>query len=153
MCAHNATALKWHEQQGLLGSPVYNVYMQHDGAQAKPVNVGHVSTWLRQQDFHVLTHVAVGARVMYTTNSCKATGATNSKQGTVVDIIFAEQWPEGMQPPTPGERWVESLRVALDGGKTVTARRSLMDNTCRNIQVFSKRTFPLMLAYAMTAHK
>ena len=153
--AHNTTALEWHRAQGLLGSPIYAVHMQHDaGSAANAKAAKGAAAFVKQEGFHDLTHVAVGARVMYVSTVNKASGATNSKQGTIVGIKFADAWPEGMQPQ-PGQQWVESLKVVLDGGsgKEITVRRCIWRATTCHSQQFSKRTFPLILAYAMTAHR
>jgi ATP-dependent exoDNAse (exonuclease V) alpha subunit len=58
-----------------------------------------------------------------------------------------------MQLPQ-GSRWVSNLTVKLQtSGKEVTVSRSKHQYTFRNQQQYTKKTFPLMLAYAMTAHR
>ncbi len=142
--AHNVTALAWHLAKGKLDSAIYPVQMQHDAGNMATNN--NVRQWLEDDGFHDLTHVAVGARVMYLSTVNKARGETNSRFGTVVGITLADQAPEGMQVPA-GQRWVESITVRLDGeaGRTVTVRRSTMRITHRHGRAFSKTTFPLIL--------
>jgi hypothetical protein len=83
-------------------------------------------TWFNQKGFHLLTEVVVGCRVVYTTTINKATGATNSALGTVVEV-------ETLPQPPPGQSssgvWVEALYVQLDlTGKTVRVSRTVERN-------------------------
>lgn len=151
---HNRTALRWHQKHGdIQGQQVYSVAMQHDALSGGPEGAKKAKAWLNAPHFHQLTHVAVGARVIFNTTVNKAAGSTNSALGTVEKVITADAWPEGM----PGDRnqpRVQKLKVRLDTtGKTVTVSRTKVATTHRHGRAYSKRTFPLLLAYAMTAHR
>jgi hypothetical protein len=106
--------------------------------------------WLAKPGFHLLTHVAKGCRVVYSSTVCKATGATNSALGTVQDVLL------GPPPPgeDPSEPWVQALKVKLDlGGRVVTVSRTVQYTTRRHDRSYTKATFPLLLGYAITAHR
>ncbi|WIA28669.1 hypothetical protein OEZ86_011205 [Tetradesmus obliquus] len=143
---HNVQALKWHHANNpAVSGPVYRVDMQHDAHRHR-----HMQPWLAKPGFHLLTNVAQGCRVVYTSTVCKTTGATNSALGTVEEVVL------GPPPPCadPGQPWVQALKVRLDlGGRLVTVTRSVQRTTRRQDQDFTKATFPLLLGYAITAHR
>jgi len=89
-------------------------------------------------------------RVMFTINVNKSTGATNSACGTVVDVKL------GTPPPhwdaSRGD-WVRCLWVKLDSGATVRVSRTCMREAHFQGHTFVQHMFPLILAYAMTAHR
>jgi hypothetical protein len=124
-----------------LQGPVLEVDMVHNAAGVLPAT----DAWLNDPKFHELTHVAVGARVVYKSTVNKATGATNSKMGTVNAIK--------MVGTSASE--VHSLSVLLDGpeGRSVTVTRSMVSTTHRNGRAITKKTFPIVLGYAITAHR
>jgi hypothetical protein len=147
---HNATALLWHQRKHLLGSEVYEVHLQHDAPADGPAAAA-AREFVARPNFHELTHVAVGARVIYNTTDDKSTGATNSAQGVVVEVITGDA-PEGMQLPA-GVPWVQAVHVLLDSGEPVIAERSIFKNAHPFGVPVHKATFPIQLAYAMTAHR
>jgi hypothetical protein len=143
---HNERALKWHHAHNpAVTGPVYNVSMEHN-AQGH----SHMQGWLTRPNFHLLTKVAKGCRVVYTTTVCKTTGATNSAVGTVEDVVLGPV-PAGADPNQP---CVHALKVRLDiSGKLVTVTRSVQHTTRQQDNNYSKATFPLLLGYAITAHR
>jgi hypothetical protein len=152
--AHNATALHWHRQQRTVGNVVYPVHMQHDAGAAGPAAATAAAKWLADPDFHDLTHVAIGARVMFVATVDKAKGTTNSAMGTVIAIRLAAAAPSGMVLPE-GERWVKAVKVKLDGpgDRCAWVRRTTTATHYHQGKPIVKRTFPIILAYAMTAHR
>lgn len=143
---HNEQALRWHMANNpAVTGPVYAVQMQHNAH-----GCGHMQQWLKHPGFHLLTSVAQGCRVVYTTTVCKATGATNSAMGTVEEVVLG--------PPPPGEAsqqpWVQALKIRLDvSNKLVTVGRTVQHTTRRQDKDFIKATFPVVLGYAITAHR
>lgn len=151
---HNRTALMWHCDKGdLKGQLVHKVHMQHNAAAAGPAAAHRIRPWLNTPHFHNLKQVAEGARVIFDKTVNKSTGQTNSAVGTVTAIHWADEPPEGVQLPA-GKRWIEKLSVQLPSrDKPSMVSRSKLVYTHRDGMQFSKRTFPLLLAYAMTAHR
>ena len=142
MASHNATCLRWHHAHGSVTGPLYEVAMEHNAGPGTTMALD--DPWLTNDKFHELTVVAVGARVVYKTTTSKATGQTTSKLGTVQRVNLA-----------PGTQHVQSLVVLLDGPerRTVTVSRCLVSTTHRHGHPITKKTFPLLLAYAVTAHR
>jgi hypothetical protein len=68
---HNASALRWHHEQDLLGGCIYPV-----DAGVEPLHLAAMNPDLKPwvDKNHLLTEVAVGARVMFTKTLDKATG-------------------------------------------------------------------------------
>lgn len=149
--AHNETALQWHSQHNPnVTGPIYDVALQHNCPDLLSTSAQPVQQWLRRHGFHHLTKVARGCRVMYTTTTNKASGATNSAMGTVVDIELGEA-PPGHPTDQP---WVKAIMVRLDATqRTVRVTRTVNSSTRRDGMQYSKDTFPLTLGYAMTAHR
>jgi len=82
--------------------------------------------------------VAVGAPVLLTSNCYTA---SNSETGVVVRVHDTDGF-------------VDKLSIKIDGtGKLVTIGRTLKQSITYNETTYVKSTFPLQLAYAMTAHK
>jgi hypothetical protein len=73
--ACNDTILQWHQEQGLLGGPVYKVHMWHNAPATGPAARG-AKEFIDQPNFHELTSVAVGARIVYNTTDNKLVGVT-----------------------------------------------------------------------------
>ena len=152
--AHNKTVLRWLIDNGHLAGPAYEVLMAHNvpAGDASPAERAAQAFLKEDPDFHELTSVAVGARVIWFQTDDKATGATNSKLGEVVEIVWGDP-PEAMALP-PSTKWVRALRVRLQGtGAVVTVDRSRAAHGYPYGQTLRKSTFPIMLAYAMTAHR
>lgn len=102
--------------------------------------------WLQKQNFHLLPLICVGARVALTRNLDLRKGATNGAVGTVVSINFSTR---GKYKDD-----ISSIVVQLDcTGKQVSVYRSVQAHRAFGTFQVRKQTFPLQLAYAMTAHK
>ncbi len=144
MRRHNHTMLQWHHRRGNVGE-VYPVHLKHDSPMDGPL-AATAKDFREAPGFQELTHVALGARVIYNTTDCKATGATNSKPGTVTAVHLGEP-PEGVALPE-GERWVEALSVQLEGGNNVRVTRSVHDTKYPMGCKMRRSTFPVQLAYA-----
>ena len=152
--AHNQTALAWHEQHGSLEGPIYEVAMEHDADKAPPRARANAAAWLGRKSFHLLSHVAIGCRVIYTFTQNKRTGATNSATGTITAVDLAAERPPCCPEALRDQPWVQAVHVRLDGsGKTVRVSRTRTETKHDNGHAFTKRTFPLSLGYAMTAHR
>ncbi len=150
MRAHNATALHWHRAKRLVGE-VHEVHIWHDApADGPAADAG--AAFVKAEGFHELTHIAVGARVIYTVTANKSTGATNSKLAVVTGIELGAAPPEVRLPE--GTKWVQSVKLMLlDTGKDATATRSVNKSGYHERCEMRKATFPIQLAYAMTAHR
>lgn len=101
-----------------------------------------IQHWLVKPGFHTLPSVAVGAPVMFTTNFLGK--ASNSDIGTVIDLEFDDSEPAML------------LKVFVrlhHNNATVQVSRTVKETQRHNFLEYSKATFPLQLAYAMTAHK
>ena len=91
---------------------------------------------------HTLTHVAKGARVVLTNNVNKKRGMVNSARGIVEDIV------EDI------DGTIVKIMVKLDvSGQVVPISRSVYYRKFHKGQEYYKRTFPLQLGYAITAHR
>ncbi len=98
--------------------------------------------FLRKPGFHTLPCVAVNARVSVTDNVCLPRGAANGAMGVVTDL---KKGSDGH---------VDRILVRLDAtGNTVTFSRSITRYRLLNGTRYFKSTFPLCLAYAITAHR
>ncbi len=91
---------------------------------------------------HLHGTVAVGARVSVTDNVCLPRGAANGAMGVVTDLKLGS------------DGHVDRILVRLDAtGNTVTFSRSITRYRLLNGTRYFKSTFPLCLAYAITAHR
>ncbi len=151
MRKHNATALRWHQRRRLLGGPILEVHMAHN-APTTGAAAAAAQAFAAKPGFHELTHIAVGARVIFNTTDNKSTGATNSKQGTVQEVHTGMP-PPGVQAPPLGQPWVTHVLVKLDDGGVATVERSIFERAHPNGVPIYRATFPIQLAYAMTAHR
>eukprot|EP00882_Tetradesmus_deserticola_P024153 GHRQ01026383.1.p1 GENE.GHRQ01026383.1~~GHRQ01026383.1.p1 ORF type:complete len:186 (+),score=32.17 GHRQ01026383.1:72-560(+) len=94
-----------------------------------------------RDSFHRLSHIAAGAKVMFTSNMDLASGAVNGAMGTVVD------WSRNRN----GD--INCIRVHISNtGNTIKVHRTDFQNTWHNGKRYFKSTFPLTLAYAITGH-
>lgn len=151
---HNNTALLWHRDHGNLQGPVYDVAMDSNANEASQEARHAAQAWLYRPNFHLLKRVAQGCKVIYTTTTNKQTGATNSATGTVVEVLLADTPPDTCPPAHQHKPWVKALRIQLhDTGKTVRVTRTRVASQTTHGHTFTKKTFPVMLAYAMTAHR
>lgn len=105
-------------------------------------DVPELQTWLADSRFHTLTHVALGAHVMLTTNIDLTIGAANGATGVVSRIKMHKDK-------------ITRIDVTLPNGEIVQVQRSRMRHHYGLTpgKKYTKRTFPLSLAYAMTGHK
>lgn len=97
--------------------------------------------WVYKKHFHTLPQLAVGALVRVTANLNLKKGASNGAIGTVL----------GFRRAGPHDDIVE-IRVRLHNGDVTNVSRSKRDTTMDGARTHCKKTFPLMLAYAITGH-
>jgi ATP-dependent exoDNAse (exonuclease V) alpha subunit len=143
LCTHNdlvqdsnSKALQWHLQHGFLGSDIYAVSPDTDAWMC-----ADIKSWVEKH--HLLTSVAVGAPVVFNFNTRKSIGCVNSARG-VVSAVHTDL----------GGEHVEALTVKLVAtGRQVTVRRTVVKRMWHDGHSFFLKTFPLQLAYAVTAHK
>lgn len=102
MRANNETVLQWHHDQGLLGGPVYKVHMWHNAPGTGPAVEG-ARRFINKPNFHELTSVAVGARIVYhTTDNKKVRGAPSLvKEAASLPMLFLDCWVWSPCPITP----------------------------------------------------
>ena len=99
-------------------------------------------TWMTDPKFHRLPLIAVGAKVMLTTNM------TNLENGANGDVGYITSW----RCDSDGN--VQTISVYLTRpNKTIRVCRTLSKQTTHSCGKYRKTTFPLALAYAMTGHK
>jgi ATP-dependent DNA helicase PIF1 len=111
--------------------------------------------WLRDHSFHTLTEVALGARVMLTCNGgMVAPGSVNGSCGTVMGLEYGKV-PEKYKYPGQAAEVLMTVLVRMDDtGQVQAIRRTKYSSLYVTEQhMFSKATFPLQLAYAITGHK
>ena len=96
--------------------------------------------WLAAKHFHTLPEVAVGCKLMLTTNIDLSSKACNGAIGTATGVTYRA-----------GR--VSCVVLQLETGAAVTVRRMTVQTRSTGRQQFSKETWPLVLAYAITAHK
>eukprot|EP00200_Dunaliella_tertiolecta_P000469 CAMPEP_0202365006 /NCGR_PEP_ID=MMETSP1126-20121109/16184_1 /ASSEMBLY_ACC=CAM_ASM_000457 /TAXON_ID=3047 /ORGANISM="Dunaliella tertiolecta, Strain CCMP1320" /LENGTH=484 /DNA_ID=CAMNT_0048959757 /DNA_START=537 /DNA_END=1988 /DNA_ORIENTATION=+ len=96
-----------------------------------------ISSFLKRKGFHKLTHVAIGAPGFLTTNT---NTASNGDEGTVVELHMQEDH-------------LDAISVKMNSGEVITFKRTISESVIFNEVRYFKYTFPLMLGYAMTAHK
>ncbi|KAL0038502.1 hypothetical protein WJX77_008703 [Trebouxia sp. C0004] len=98
--------------------------------------------WFNDEDFHCLPYVAIGARVMVLENIDVAKGVANGSLTSVVDLKYDASG--------------QLNKVIVEINETVEVRcitRTLWSSRYHQGKRYSKSTFPLMLAYALTVHK
>ena len=100
--------------------------------------------WAAERDFHQLTRVAVGARVRFTSNLYMKEGAPNGCCGTVCGIdTDADRVPAAiLVRPDDADAEIRVSRSCTERMRTQNSREWSVRRT----------TFPLALAYAMSAH-
>jgi len=97
-----------------------------------------IKPFLEKPGFHRLNLIAEGAPVIYTTNTHNA---SNSDAGTVFKLHM-----EGS--------YLKKISVRLEGsGKIIRVSRTVSECIRFDQVKYTKFTFPLVLGYAMTAHK
>lgn len=160
-CAHTTATCEattarrltgWNRRRGNITGRVYSVTLTHDAFDPDGGVTAAAQSWVDMGGFHHLTQVGVGCRVVFNATTNKSTGAINSAMGTVVDVEIGEP-PAHHVDPGDGSPWVAAVAVQLDSGRRVRVTRSVTKTTHRDGRAFTKRTFPLLLGYAMTAHR
>jgi len=140
----NAQAIHWHHQHGSV-QQVHEVQALGTSLEAAPGSAEF--KWATHPERHTLRQVAIGARVMLTTTIDIPRGFTNGAFGTVVAVKFDR---EGVH--------IQAVQVHLDStGERMTLKHSSVYKLARNSHSGSNgwdlRTFPMVLAYAIIAHK
>jgi ATP-dependent exoDNAse (exonuclease V) alpha subunit len=136
---HNRRMLHWLEQEEAV-EEVMKVAPRLTPEVPAALHGHHLARWVSQN--HSLTHVAVGARVIITTNINKPHGLVNGATATVVSL----------QSDHSG--WVQSITIRLDDrGTTHRVTRTVQHHKAMLGERFRLATFPLALAYALTAHR
>lgn len=106
------------------------------------------SAWMQDPAFHTLKEVGVGARVLVTENCDLSAGTANGATGTVVGV------EEGEDKDDPEVLLVKCVRVNMDWTrKTANVYARTMANKNHNGKTYTKHAHPLMLAWAITAHR
>lgn len=144
LCSHRDDVARYNKDilerlsdAGVVG-PVYNTPLATNAADDTDAH-----EWLQNPYHHPLQCVALGARVMITSNVDVASAAANGATGVVEKIDFQ-----------PGTAIPARLAVKLDAtGTTIVLRRSLVHTLYVGSTAYYKGSFPCMLAYAMTGHK
>jgi ATP-dependent exoDNAse (exonuclease V) alpha subunit len=121
-----------------------------DGGNTHLANDPAWQAFLAKKDFHEIPSVALGCRVMFTTNYYMAKGAANGTTGTVIGLLGAGS------TPARTEQQLKFVVVRLDdeAETIIKVSRVKKDNSYPGGHgKMVKSTFPLTLAYASTAHK
>ncbi len=147
LCTHNRDVQKHNADilHRLCGEQVVSVPLDFRREKIKmpPIHAPElIQHWLEKPGFHTLSTVAVGAPVMLTANFLGK--ASNSDVGTVVNLEFDDNDPNML------------LKVFVQlhhNNAIVQVSRTVKQTQRHNFLEYSKATFPLQLAYAMTAHK
>ncbi|PNH12316.1 ATP-dependent DNA helicase PIF1 [Tetrabaena socialis] len=144
---HNAAILRRLSREGVVGD-VWPCTLTHN---IQPNTVSFMElreSFLEKPKFRKMELVAVGARVIVTSNIDWRRGFVNGATGTVVALEF------GPSALAPDETEVTGIMVKLDSnGKTKVIKRSIRAKTYHNNGTYHKDTFPLALGYAITAHR
>lgn len=137
LCTHVSDVIEINSQlaQKFFGDALISVEMSTNAS-----NIPGLQSWVNAPKFHTLTHVAVGAPVMLTTNIDLSTGASNGATGTVTHVKSLH-----------GK--VVRIDVMLSNGALVKVNRTHIERRPLQGKMYHKSTFPLTLAYAMTGHK
>ncbi len=105
-------------------------------------NLPHWQEWEDSaSSSNTLPEVAIGARVLITSNLNIEKAAVNGAQGVVNDIVTGL---DGM---------VRSIHVQLDTGALVPVYRSVLTTRYHNGCKYQRTTLPLQLCTAITAHR
>ncbi len=142
--AVNRDVLQRLSQDGKVG-PVYPATITHDvhDLHAFPALE---EAWLRKPKFRKLEYVAVGAKVLLTENIHVASGFANGASAVVEELRLGTD--------ERGQARVDGIRVRLESnGRVRTLTRSTKRTIYENGVRYTKATFPLALAYAITAHR
>jgi hypothetical protein len=137
---HNYDYLHWASNRGLVGPVAATGLVTNAG------DVLDLYKWTEDPKDNKLPFIAKGARVMFTENINKPKGMINSATATITDF---EQDEQGT---------VVKITVTVDStGSTETVARGAGRGTTITTYLmgieYTKKVFPLRLAYAMTAHR
>ncbi len=142
--AVNRDVLQRLSQDGKVG-PVYPATITHDVHDLHAFRALE-EAWLRKPKFRKLEYVAVGAKVLLTENIHVASGFANGAAAVVEELRLGTD--------EHGQARVDGIRVRLESnGKVRTLTRSTKRTIYENGVRYTKATFPLALAYAITAHR
>jgi ATP-dependent exoDNAse (exonuclease V) alpha subunit len=104
----------------------------------------NMDKWLHDAEYHTLTRVAIGARVVITKNINMDLGASNGATG-IVEGVLARKDDDG---------YVATILVRLDHNNTIVrVTRSNFSTRYQASQSYTRSSFPLELAYAITVHR
>jgi hypothetical protein len=117
---------------------IYDVHLLHN----VHADVKIVDKWLYNEKHHRLPKVGVGARAMITENLDISRGLANSATCTITDV---KEDNKGVI------MWVEAELHSTN--KKATFSRTVIRNNYHGKYRFTKKSFALTLAYALTAHK
>jgi hypothetical protein len=115
----------------------------------------HTVEWLCDKSFHTLCEVALGARVMLTCNGGLLNpGVFNGSCGTVVGLEYGTVPDRYKHVSRPSESLM-SILVRMDHTGQVHAihRTKYGKKYVADQRMFSKATFPLQLAYAISVYR
>jgi hypothetical protein len=147
LCTHRKQVAAWNklflfwmmEKFPDIVPKVYEVHLLHN----VPTDYKEGRRWVTNAKHHQLQEVSVGARMMVTENIDVPNGVANSATCTCTNII------------TDNDGVVQWVVAELDKpkDKMVTFGRSSVKRKYLGKHRLVKRSFPLTLAYALTAHK
>jgi ATP-dependent exoDNAse (exonuclease V) alpha subunit len=102
--------------------------------------------WMEDPEENTLPFIAKGARVMFTENVNKTKGMITSATATITDFEEDQQGTVlKITVTVDSTSSTETLARGVGRGTTITTWLSSME--------YTKKVFPLRLAYAMTAHR
>jgi ATP-dependent exoDNAse (exonuclease V) alpha subunit len=143
ICSHRADV---HRYNNTMAAHLFPTSLQVVGvrctADAALLQHADVQAQLQQPDFHTLTHVAQGARVVLTANLDLANGACNGAIGQVTSVHHN----------SAGVLYRITM-VLAHNNHTINVYRSKHRTRYVELHAYSMHTFPLMLAYAITGHR
>jgi len=103
----------------------------------------HLQTWRDSKlySFHRLHEVCMGVKVVILQNVDAEHGYANGMCGEVVDLIFEKGELAGIKVRLPGKT------------RARTFRKTHMETRGWHAKTYYRKTFPLALGYALSAHK
>jgi ATP-dependent exoDNAse (exonuclease V) alpha subunit len=139
--AYNKDFLHWlAKTHPNIVSNVTAVHMQTNAPSEGEVHQ-QLTKWIYEKDFHLLPYVAIGAKVVIRENISKRNGVVNGALGTIVHVAVED-------------KQVKHIYVQVHNTKTVVRFKRTLSHTKWHKGIkYYKSTFPLALAYAITAHK
>lgn len=139
LCSHRSDAQRFNEKVLKKMFPATDLIRVQRAFNA--IGVEELSVWLNEPKFFEMDSIAVGARVMLTTNLDTRKFAANGSLGTIAGISSAD-----------GD--LKTVFVKFDeGGATLGIRRTRFQARHFNGRRYFKSAFPLLLGYSITGHK